>query len=109
MIQATINKIENAKNLSEYFNILQENFNCENCKPGRFIKATLCYTILNKIGPQGPEVTDKIKNLCLDTPNIKEFIEVLKQNFNCENIKITPGTIIKETKNLILLINLKDK
>lgn len=110
MKQTTAIKIQSVKTVNDYLQILLKNFDCVNCKPGRLSKATVIYTITNALSPQNSILVQNMKTKALETENIKQFIEVIQANFNC-NQEFTPKAsqeLVSNTAKLILLVNLKE-
>jgi len=110
MKPTTESKIKNTNTLNEYLNVLLQNFACENCKPGRFVKSTLIYNITAKLSPQSALLIQAMKIRAMETENIKHFIEVIQANFNTnqiftENAKLL---LVENTKSLLLLTGLKE-
>lgn len=109
MKQSNQVKIENVKTLKEFLNVLQTEFKTEECKPSRFIKSTLIYTLISKLSAQNVIVTSAIKTRATETESIQEFINVVKANFNCEQQFTNTKNLVKETEILLKLTGLKEK
>jgi hypothetical protein len=111
MKQETIKKIGNCKTLEDYLKCLQENFNTLECKPGRFIKSTLIYSLSSKLNAQSPLITERIKIKALESENIAEFIKLIQANFNTKQLFSVKalGNLVGDTEKLLDLTGLKEK
>lgn len=110
MKQQTKNKLETVKTLGEFLDVLQSEFKCSECKPGRLVKDALVRTILSKLSGSNVFVNENLRIKCLEAKDINEFIKIIKLNFNTA-IQFTPQAKQKlesDTNALILLTGLKE-
>jgi hypothetical protein len=108
MRQTTIKAISECNTLKEYLSALQNNFQVENCKPGKLIKTTLIYSIVSKLDP-GYKISETTKNMAVNSQNMKEFIDLIDENFN--NVKFTDSVknqLLHNTQMFCGLLNLKE-
>lgn len=111
MKQQTKNKLSSVKTLGEYLNVLQSEFKCSECKPGRLIRNTLIRTILSKLNGSNVFVNENVRIKCLEAENMDKFINTIKSNFNV-NVQFSEQAREKlesDTNALILLTGLKEK
>ena len=109
MKQATEIKIKNVKTLNEFLNVLNSEFKTVECKPSHFIKVTLIYTLISKLNGQSIVIPANVKAEATQAPNISEFINVIKLNFNCEQKFTNTNNLISDTNKLLILTGLKEK
>lgn len=111
MKQTTSNKIKDVKTLENFLNVLESEFKCSECTPGRLVKDTLIRTILSKLSGSNVFVNENVRIKCLEAKNIAEFIKIIKANFNI-NVQFTDKAIEKlesDLKALMLITGLKEK
>ena len=109
MRTTTSNKLKDVNNLNDYLNFLQSNYQTLICKPGALLKTMLIYTIVSKIG-KNAVITDTIKNKCLETNNIDEFINVIKANFDTtkEFSEQAKNGLESDTNKLTIIVGLQE-
>jgi len=101
-------KLEQVKNLGEYLEVLKTSFNCVECKPGNFVKATLIFTLMKKLNITDASIINKVKNMVLQSKNISEFTEILKNNFDCNLPFSNSKNIVADTQMLLSLLTLRE-
>lgn len=108
------NKIKNIESLNDFLNFLQNEYKSKECKPGTFIKSTLIYFIADLCKRNNVEITnfENLKNKCIETENIYDFIETiktnLKQNFDF-SYEARKELLYHYITKICLIINLQEK
>lgn len=111
MKTTTIQKINNANTLNEYLDILESEFKTEECKPGRLTKGIIINMITSKLSAQNPILIQGLKVKALETDSIKEFIKVIRKEYNGEQIftETAKAQLVENTQRLMGLSFLKER
>lgn len=107
----TIQALQQVKTVKEYLTALQTLFDCSECKPGKLVKSTLVYNLTKDITEVSPVLLEKLKNEALETVNLFDFAEVVK---NCPFLPTElnergRAKVISTTEIILKLTNLKEK
>lgn len=111
MKTTTIKQIQSVNTLNDYLTVLQNNFNCEACKIGLLVRHTLINTLLNKLSGTNVIVNQAIKAKAVQAETVKQFIDIVKANFNTNNLftESAKKNLVSDTETLLLLTRLKEK
>lgn len=104
------NRIKEVKTLNDFLNVLQSEFKTAECKPGRFVKATVIHLLIDKLQGQNVIVTQAIKTRVLESESIEHFIKIVQAHFNCDQLLTgSKEKLISDTEKLQALTGLKEK
>ena len=103
-------KIKQSITLNDYLNTLLKYYDCENCQPSGFIKSTIVFKLVGMLNGVNVIVTEAVRIKCLNSGNIKEFINIIVQSFNLNGNLSTASKInlVDNTEMLLKLTGLKE-
>lgn len=111
MKQQTKLKIENSKNLGEFLDTLNSEFDCVNCKPGKLTKDILIRTLISKVKSSNVIINESVRTKALASENVSELIKTIKTNFNVKE-EFSEGAkkeLLNSAITLTTLVKLKEK
>jgi len=103
-------KLSGVKTVNDYLNYLLENYNTDNCRPGKFAKGILINTLSSMATSQSPRSIQLASSQAVNANNITEFIVIIKRSFDVNSaINSTEEKLIKSTDALCKIVSLKKK
>lgn len=111
MKTTTIQKIEKVITLNDFLNVLESEFKTEECKPGRLTKGIVINLITSKLSGQNPILIQALKVKALEAENIKEFIKIIRKEYNGEQnfTETAKAELVLNTQRLVGLTFLKER
>lgn len=103
--------LDDVKTIDNFLDHVLENYDTDNCAPGKFLKGTLTYSILDLMQTASPITKERVKMRCVESENITELINSIKSGMNC-NYTFQPHELAKlpaKLEMLCTMISLKKK
>lgn len=105
-----VNKLSEVTTVKDYLNYLLENYDTDNCRPGKFAKNILINALSSMATSQSPRAIQLASAEAVNANNITEFIVIIKRSFDTNTaITATEEKLQDNTKKLCTMVSLKPK
>lgn len=101
-------KLKSVKTLNDLLNVLQSEYQTTECVISVFIRNLLVMNICAMLQNTNAIINEKLKQKVVLTNTVDEFINCIRDNYDCNRIINNTENIVSNTKALVTLTRLKE-